>query len=81
MPKILHSHEVNFINNCAFRLSVINPRPRLPPRPVRTKSKYITKNLKHGKTRMAESQLILIWHLIGGEGGVRFVDQSQCEMK
>lgn len=57
MPKLLHSHKVNFINNRAFRLSVIKPKPRLPQRPIRTKSKYITNNLKRGKTRMAESQL------------------------
>lgn len=57
MPKLLHFHKVNFINNCAFRLSVIKPKPRLPQRPIRTKSKYITNNLKRGKTRMAESQL------------------------
>ena len=57
MPKLLHSHKVNFINNCAFRLSVIKPKPRLPQRPIRTKSKYITNNLKRGKMRMADSQL------------------------
>ena len=57
MPKLLHFHKVNFINNCAFRLSVIKPKPRLPQRPIRTKSKYVTNNLKRGKTRMAESQL------------------------
>ena len=37
--------------------------------------------LKRGKTRASKSCLVLVLHLIGWESGVRFLDQSQSEVK
>ena len=37
--------------------------------------------LKRGKTRMTKSRLFLVMHLIGGEDGARFLNQSQIKVK
>ena len=37
--------------------------------------------LKRGKTQVIKSRLVLGLHLIGREGGARFLDQSQSEVK
>ena len=37
--------------------------------------------LKRGKTRVTESWLVLVLHLIGWVGSARFLDQSQSEVE
>lgn len=37
--------------------------------------------LKRGKTRVTKSWIALILHLIGGERGASFLDQSQSNVK
>ena len=37
--------------------------------------------LKRGKTRVTESWLVLVLHLIGWVGGASFLDQSQSEVE
>ena len=36
---------------------------------------------RRGKTRVAKSRLVLVLHLIGWEGGARFLNQSQWRSK
>ena len=48
---------------------------------MRTQSKKQTTYLKSGKTRVTKLRLVLVLHLIGYDGGARFLDQSLSEAK
>ena len=76
-------NSINGLLKSIFHLSIEKPKPKLFHRPVRAKVYFIISQweLKVEISKLTESQLFLVLHLIGWEDVAIFLDQSQSKFQ